>query len=78
MNTIGQYRVHKMVDMALRETIHILAQHSPLCKDIEEAREKLIMLGLTEKEADALIERQYVIGYDIAENEDLAINAYWE
>lgn len=36
-------------------------------KDVEEAREKLIMLGLTEKEADALIERHYVIGYDIGE-----------
>lgn len=61
-----------MVDMALRETIHILAQHSPLCKDIEEAREKLIMLGLTEKEADALIERNFVIGYDPGENKENA------
>ena len=59
-----------MVDLALRETIHIIAQHSPLCKDIEEAREKLIMLGLTVEEADALIERQCVIGYDIGENKE--------
>ena len=62
--------MHKMVDMALRETIHILAQHSPLFKDIEEAREKLIMLGLTEKKADALIEWQYFNGYDIMENKE--------
>lgn len=57
----------EQTDAALRETIHILARHSPIVKDAEEAREKLIMLGLTEKEADALIERHYVIGYDIGE-----------
>lgn len=52
------------LNKALRETIHILAQHSPLCKDIEESREKLMMLGLNEEQADAMIMRELHGGFE--------------
>lgn len=53
-----------MVDMALRETIHILAQHSPLCKDIGEAKEKLMMLGLNEAQAEGMIIKELHGGFE--------------
>ena len=53
----------------LKETIRLIAEYSPIARLTRRGREKLIELGLTPEEADAIVERYLCGGFEFERKE---------
>ena len=56
-------------DENLRMLLHRLADSSPVAKMTRKGREKMIELGLSEEEADAVIQRYLCGGFEFERKE---------